>query len=124
MKFTPDRQTYIRSNTRLAAGAMVIGVLALWLMGDPHVWTGAIGGLAAIALRGWYLMDEALAEEWELADGRLTCANGRIIALAEIEKVRTMWGLVQVVTKSGDKYLLKNMPDPERVASAIDAARR
>lgn len=124
MKFTPDRQTYIRANTRLAASAMAAGMLILWATGNPHIWTGAIGGLAAILLRGWYLMDEALAENWTLADGQLVSASGRTIALADIEKTRTMWGIVQVVTRTGDKHLLKYMPDPERVVAAIDAARR
>ena len=33
----------------------------LWAMGNPFPWTGAVGGLAAIALRAWYLSSEDLA---------------------------------------------------------------
>ena len=34
---------------------MAAGMAILWAMGNPHVWTGAIGGLLAIAVRALYL---------------------------------------------------------------------
>ena len=49
--FHADRGTYWRDHAWLAAGAMAVGMLALWVLGNPHVWTGAVGGLAAIAVR-------------------------------------------------------------------------
>jgi hypothetical protein len=44
--FGPDRATYWRDHAWLAAAAMALGMVILWVMGNPHVWTGAIGGLA------------------------------------------------------------------------------
>ncbi len=40
---------------------MALGMVILWVLDNPHVWTGAIGGLAAIALRGWYVASDELA---------------------------------------------------------------
>ncbi len=42
--FTPDRMAYWRSHAWLAVIAMVGAMGILWFMGNPHVWTGAIGG--------------------------------------------------------------------------------
>jgi hypothetical protein len=121
--FRPDRGAYIRSQAWLAAGAMAIGMAILWAMGNPHVWTGAIGGLAAIALRAWYLSDEELGTEWTLTGTRLEGPGWRDMALADISLVRTLGSYVQVVTVQGDKHLLKYLADPEGVKAAIDAAR-
>ena len=52
---TPDRATYIRNHAWMAAIGMGGAMAVLWIMDNPHVWTGAVAGLAAIALRGWYL---------------------------------------------------------------------
>ena len=49
--FHADRPTYWRDMATMAAVAMGAGMVILWAMGNPHIWTGAIGGLAAVALR-------------------------------------------------------------------------
>ncbi|KAE9632622.1 hypothetical protein FEE96_02255 [Parasedimentitalea maritima] len=119
IQFTPDRTAYIRSHAWMAALAMAAGMVILWAMGNPHVWTGAIGGLGAIILRGWYLMSEEMAVVWTLADTSLTGPAERNIPLAQIERVRTMGSYVQVVTKSGDKHLIKYQADPTETANRI-----
>ena len=43
MTFTPDRATYIRTHWIMAAVAMALGMAILWALGNPHVWTGAMG---------------------------------------------------------------------------------
>ena len=53
IEFNPNRNAYITAHAWMAAIAMVAGMVILWAMGNPHVWTGAIGGLAAIVLRAW-----------------------------------------------------------------------
>ncbi|MFC3118980.1 hypothetical protein ACFOHS_15235 [Jhaorihella thermophila] len=100
------------------AGAMAV----LWALGEAHIWTGAVGGLAAIALRGWYLADEELAAEWELSGNTLTGPGGRTVRLGEIAQVRSLGPMVQIVTRSGDKHLIKHQPDAARAAAQIEAA--
>ncbi|WP_425051468.1 hypothetical protein [Psychromarinibacter sp. S121] len=109
--FRPSRSAYIRDNAWMAAIAMAGGMLVLWIAGNPHVWTGAIGGLAAIGLRGWYLASEELAVRWDLTHRRLLGPGGREMRLAEITKLRTFASTVQVVTAGGDKHLMKYQPD-------------
>lgn len=120
--FRPDRAVYIRSHWTLAAVAMAAGMAILWAMGNPHVWTGAIGGLAAIALRGWYLMDEELDKVWTLRDGVLHGPRDFTLPQTQIAKARTLGHSIQIVTHSGDKHLIKFLPDPAAAAARIDPA--
>ena len=132
--FRADRGAYLRTNAWLAAAAMAGGMAILWSIGNPHVWTGAIGGLAAIALRAWYVRGEELALSWRLTTtgldgpsrptGEGNPAPAWRVALADIAQVRTMGAFVQVVTASGDKHLMKYLADPAGAAARIDAARR
>ncbi|MBO9474264.1 hypothetical protein J7413_12000 [Shimia sp. R10_1] len=117
--FAADRATYIRTNTWLAAAAMIGGMAVLWLLGNPYVWTGAVGGLGAIVVRGAYLMSDELAMRWDLTNQRLLGPGGRIIALQNIEKINKMGSFVQVVTQSGDKHLIKYQSDPEATMTAL-----
>lgn len=123
MRFAPDRRTYIQSHWTLAALAMAGGMLILWTMGNPHVWTGAVGGLAAVGIRGWYLMDEELGHVWELADGALNGPGGRAVPLDQIAKARKLGSAVQLITKSGDKHLIKFQADPEATVAQIESLR-
>ena len=123
MTFTPDRATYIRTHWIMAAVAMALGMAILWALGNPHVWTGAIGGLAAVTLRGWYLMDEELGHAWRLEDGVLVGPGGRRVPLDQIAKIRTVGAAVQLVTKTGDKHLIKFQADPQATIARIDSAR-
>jgi hypothetical protein len=122
-RFTPDRRTYVQSHVTLAAVAMAAGMVVLWAADNPHVWTGAVGGLAAVTLRGWYLMDEALAESWHLNDATLHGPGGRIVPLAQLEKLRAIGSAVQLVTKAGDKHLIKFQSDPAGTIARIEAER-
>ncbi|MBO9406435.1 hypothetical protein J7399_03255 [Shimia sp. R9_1] len=117
--FSADRATYIRANTWLAAAAMFGGMVVLWLLGNPYVWTGAVGGLGAIVVRGAYLMSDELAMRWDLTNQRLLGPGGRMIALENIDKINKMGSFVQVVTQSGDKHLIKYQLDPEATVAAL-----
>lgn len=123
-RFTPDRATYIRIHWTMAALAMALGMLTLWLIGNPHVWTGAVGGLAAVALRGWFLMDESLSQVWTLTGTHLDGPHDRRIPLAEIARTRAIGSAVQVITRDGHKHLIKFQKDAPATATRIDAARR
>jgi hypothetical protein len=130
--FHADRGAYLRTNAWFAAAAMAGGMAILWAMGNPHVWTGAVGGLAAIVLRAWYVSDEELALSWRLTSTHLEGpahqqgdpAPAWREALADIAQVRKMGSFVQVVTSSDDKHLMKYLADPAGTAARIDAARR
>lgn len=121
-QFTADRSAYIRTNAWLAALAMTSAMALLWVMGNAHVWTGAVAGLAAIAVRGWYLASEELAAVWEMDSARLTGPGGRQVALDQINKVRKMGSFVQIITRNGDKHLIKYQADPDATVAAIERA--
>lgn len=123
-EFKPDRSTYIRAHAVMAAIAMAAGMVILWLLGNPHVWTGAVGGLVAVALRGWYMLDEVMEESWTLSGRSLKGPYERKALLQDIVKLRIIAGSVQVITRNGDKHLIKYQPDPQAVLNRIDAARQ
>ncbi|MDX2484744.1 MAG: hypothetical protein QNK42_13895 [Pseudodonghicola sp.] len=121
-QFTADRSAYIRTNAWLAALAMTSAMALLWVMGNAHVWTGAVAGLAAIIVRGWYLASEELTAVWEMDGERITGPGGRQVALDQISKVRKMGSFVQVITRTGDKHLIKYQADPDATVAAIERA--
>ncbi len=120
--FHPDRATYWRDHAWLAAVAMAVGMAILWAMGNPHVWTGAVGGLAAVAVRAFYVASDELQARWDLTDRRLLGPQTRAVHLDEIETIRTLGSAVQVVTRSGDKHLLKYQPDRDATRRRIESA--
>ena len=121
--FPANRGAYVRTHAWLAAAAMAGAMLILWLMGNPHVWTGAVAGLGAIAVRGLYLASEELAVVWKIEGGHLTGPGDQRIALTRIETVRSIGSFVQVITTDGHKYLIKYQADPAATIAAIERAR-
>lgn len=120
--FAADGMTYLRDNAWLAAIAMILGMAILWFMGNPHVWTGAVGGLAAIVIRGWYMSDEELGARWDITETRLIGPQGRVAQLNQIKQLNKIFSIVQVVTTTGDKHLIKYQPDPADTIRRIEAA--
>jgi len=120
--FHPDRATYWRDHAWLAAGAMALGMAVLWAIGNPHAWTGAVGGLAAIAVRAGYVASDELKARWDLTDHRLLGPQTRAVRLSEIKTVRGLGSAVQVVTHSGDKHLIKYQADRASVEARLRAA--
>ncbi len=120
VSLTPDRATYLRDHAVMAAIAMALGMAILWALGNPHVWTGAIGGLAAIALRGWYVASDELAQRWDLTNRRLLGPGGRALRLGDIQKVNALLSVVQVVTLTGGKHLIKYQPDSNATKVLIE----
>ncbi|MBF9057564.1 hypothetical protein HKCCSP123_00035 [Rhodobacterales bacterium HKCCSP123] len=122
-QFPADRATYWRENAWLAAIAMAGGMGILWGIGNEHVWTGAVGGLFAIAVRALYLASDETKMRWDLTDRRLLGPGTRAIALENIAQVNSIFSAVQVVTVTGDKHLLKYQPDAKATKARIEAAR-
>jgi hypothetical protein len=121
-RFSADRATYWRENIWLGSIAMVGGMAILWAIGNEHIWTGAVGGLIAIAVRALYLSSDETKMRWDLTDQRLLGPGTRAIALDTIVQVNTIFSAVQIVTEKGDKHLLKYQADPLAVKTAIARA--
>ncbi|SDX16020.1 hypothetical protein SAMN05444358_103203 [Ruegeria halocynthiae] len=120
--FKPDKSAYLRTNTWLAAAAMAGAMIVLWIIGNPYVWTGAPAGLAAVGIRAWYLASEELTATWKMSDTSVSGPGGRDVSLNQIEAVNIMGSFVQIVTKSGDKHLIKYQADPAATKAAIERA--
>lgn len=122
--FHADRAVYWRDHAWLAAAAMALGMAVLWVTGNAHVWTGAVGGLAAVAVRAFYVASDELTARWDLTDRRLLGPQGRAVRLGEIATIRVLGSAVQVVTRAGDKHLLKYQTDRDATRARIAAAMR
>lgn len=120
--FHPDRATYWRDHAWLAVLAMGLGMAVLWGMGNPHLWTGAVGGLAAIAVRAFYVASDELQARWDLTDRRLLGPQTRAVRLAEIATLRRLGSAVQVVTAAGDKHLIKYQANGPATRQRIERA--
>jgi len=122
--FRADRMTYWREHAWLAAFAMAIGMGVLWIMDNPDIWTGAVGGLFAVAVRALYLASDEVNAEWVLTDTDISGPANRRVRLNDIEKLRSLGSAVQIITRSGDKHLMKYMADRPRIMAEIETARR
>lgn len=120
--FHPDRATYWRDHAWMAVAAMALGMGVLWALGNNHVWTGAVGGLAAVMVRAGYIASDELQARWDLTDRRLLGPLTRAVRLGEIARVRGLGSAVQVVTRGGDKHLIKYQADGTATRTRIERA--
>lgn len=119
--FRSDRATYTRTNAWMAAFAMAGGMAILWVLGNPNVWTGAVGGLLAVAVRAFYVMSEEMTVRWDLTNQRILGPMDRVIPLTDIKALNKLGNVVQVVTLAGDKYLIKYQASPPETIRQIKA---
>ncbi len=77
--------------------------------------------LLAVAVRAFYLMSEEMSVRWDLTNQRLLGPMDRVIRLGEINELNKLGHVVQVVTHSDDKYLLKYQVDPRETIRQIKA---
>ncbi len=122
IRITSNRGTYILEHVILAILGAALMTSYLVLTETPSVWVGVVGAFIAIAIRGFYLFKEQLANVWVLSAQSLTLPNGHVIPLGEIKAVRGVFSAVQVVTTSGDKHLIKYQSDRVGVIKTILAA--
>ncbi|SEN26328.1 hypothetical protein SAMN05216227_101021 [Pseudorhodobacter antarcticus] len=118
-----DPAAYWRSHAVMAALGGVIAGVVLVAIGNPSPWVGPVAAVLALGARGWYVASEALEARWRLTDQRLQGPGGREVPLARLRLARRFLGDVQVITHSGDKYLMKYLADGAAVVAAIDAAK-
>ncbi|MCB1405964.1 MAG: hypothetical protein KDK01_06795 [Rhodobacteraceae bacterium] len=120
----PDSGRYWRDHAIMAVVLMALAGSFLWLIDSPYPAIGSLGAILAVAVRAAYLKSETLGMVWTLTDRRLILPGGvRSVPLLEIERVRTLLGDVQVITKTGDKHLMKHLADGPAVVARITAAR-
>jgi len=117
--FRPDPATYWRAHGIMALAGGIAAGLVLVALGNPAPWVGPLGAALAIGIRAAYVKSEAMAEVWTLTQTHLTGPAGRSIPRAQITKTRTLLGAVQVITRTGDKHLIRYLPDPAAAARAI-----
>ncbi len=118
-----DRATYIRDHTAMALLGMGVVGMVLALIGSDHVLIGSLGAVLALIVRGLWLYSEQMKFYWVLSNTRLVGPGGRQAYLLELETVRRLFGDIQLVTKGGDKHLIKHVADAEAIVAEIDAAR-
>jgi hypothetical protein len=117
--FRPDPATYWRAHGIMALAGGIAAGLVLVALGNPAPWVGPLGAALAIGIRAAYVKSEAMAEVWTLTDTHLTGPAGRNIPRSQITQTRILLGAVQVITASGDKHLIRYLPDPAAAARAI-----
>ena len=118
-----DKGRYWRDHGVLGVVGMVGAGVVLWAIGSPYAAIGAFGAVLALAVRGAWLYREQMQFRWRLTNTRLIGPGGRSVYLLELVTVRRLMGDIQVVTKAGDKYLVKHIADAESVVADIEAAR-
>ena len=122
--FTPDRNRYWRDHGIMAVGLMALAGVFLWLIGSPYPAIGSLGAILAVAVRAAYLASETFKARWVLTERRLILPGGiRSINLLEIDKMRPLLGDIQLITRSGDKHLLKFMANEGEVIEQITKTR-
>lgn len=120
--FRADRATYIKAHVFLAVIGSVVITGILLAIGNPYPWTGIVATVLALLVRGWFMMSEELGHVWTLSNTDLSGPMGRRVLLDNITHVRTIGSAVQVISTSGDKYMIKFLSDPDNVKRHIAAA--
>lgn len=118
-----DKARYWRDHAVLALLGMVGAGAVLWLLGSEHVAIGSLGAVLALGVRGLYLASEQLKMVWLLTDRRLVLPDGRAVMLLEIQTIRKLMGDMQIITRAGDKYLIKHLADPDAMLALVEQAR-
>jgi hypothetical protein len=118
-----DRGRYWRDHAILAVVGMVGAGVVLLAIGSEHAAIGSLGAVLALAVRGLYLAREQLGFRWYLTDRRVMLPGDRQVMLLEIETVRKLMGDLQIITRAGDKHLIKHLADAGAVVTQITQAR-
>lgn len=121
--FRPDAGTYWKSHGVMAVIGGAVAGAVLVALGNPHPWVGPVAAVLAVGFRAAFLRSEALTEDWRMTSRRLLGPGGRIVPLSQVKEARSFFGAAQVITKGGDKHLIKYQADAAATARAILAGR-
>ena len=122
-RFTGDLATYVKEHIMLAAIGSVAAVAILMAMGNEHAWTGVVGAVLAIGVRGVYVASEQVGMTWILTNRRVISPAGLTIPRTDIQTVRRIFSAAQIITRSGDKFMLKYQKDPLETARTIEGGK-
>lgn len=117
--FAADRRTYIRDHIVMALLGSVGMTAILYAVGNPSPWVGVVGSVVAISVRGVFIMTETLGFRWHLTQQNLSFPGERILPLSQIKTVRSMFSAVQIVTDSGEKFLIRYQQNPQDTVETI-----
>jgi len=120
-EFQADRIAYWRGHLIMAVVAGVLAGGVLVALGNTAPWVGPVGAALALMFRSAFMASEVLGLRWQLTDRRLIVPGGRTFRLGDIVQARPFLGDVQIVTRQGDKHLIKYQP--VSTAAAITRAR-
>ena len=121
LSWAPDQGVYWLRHLKMAGFFGVAAGLVLLLLGNPHAWVGPVAAVLAIGLRAVFLRSEAMSNIWKLAEGHLVSPTGVSLALSTLQEARVVFGDVVLITKTGDKYPIKYLTEPQAVATEIRA---
>lgn len=122
--FSADRRRYWTDAASMAGLGIAAVILMLPVLGKAsQIPVGILGVVAAVVARSAWLASEVFARRWQLTDRRLIGPQGRQVMLLEIAAIRRLMGDVQVVTRDGQKHLIKHLADPQSVIDRIEAAK-
>ncbi len=122
-EITSDKGTYWRDHAVMAVLGMGLVGMVLAVIGSDHVLIGSLGAILALAARGAWLYSEQMKFRWVLTNMRLVGPGGRQAYLLELETIRRLFGDIQIITRGGDKHLIKHIGDAAEVIAQIEAAR-
>lgn len=123
-EFRPSAMAYWQAHAIMAVAGGVLAGLLLMAFGNGDPWVGPLGAILAVGFRAAFVRSEAMAECWTLTDTHLSGPADRTIPRAQIVRARPLFGAVQIVTASGDKHLIRYLPDPAAAARAIQSGPR
>lgn len=122
--FEADRKRYWYDTAVLAGLAIVlVSVVLAYLGKTDQIGFAALAIALGMALRALYFRSEAFARRWQLTDRRLIGPQGKQVMLLELAAVRRLFGDVQLVSKMGDKHLIKHLANGAAVVAEIEAAK-
>ncbi len=122
-EFSSDRKTFIRDHIVMAIIGSVLMFAILYATGNPAPWVGIVGSVVAISIRGFYTLSEQQEFRWQLGNQSLIFPNERAVPIADITTVRSMFSSVQIITGTGEKFLIKFQADPQDTVQKIQAMR-
>jgi hypothetical protein len=117
-----NRTAYIRSHVYLAVFGALVATAVLVFIGSPYPWVGVVGAFLAIGVRGALFASREIGQRWQLTADRLSCSDGRSVALRDIASMRRLGSAIQIVTGDGARYLIRYLPDPDAARASIEAA--
>lgn len=117
--FRADRTAYVRAQLILSVVFGTVAGVVLVVMQNPHPWVGPLAALLAMGARAAFLASEALTAEWRLTDRRVLGPSGQTIPRADLTRAQRLFGDVVLITRNGEKHLMKYMADADAVLDTL-----